>query len=330
MSELPRALGANLVLPVIAAPMFLVSGPELVTAACQAGIIGSFPATNARSIGTLEAWLRTITWTLNSNQSGGTHAAWSVSLVTHQSYTRLAEELDLVCRYKAPLVTTALGSPRSVIDAVHAYGGFVYADVSSVSFAKRAADSGVDGLILVCAGAGGHTGKLSPFAFVPAVREFWKGPIVVGGAISDGRTVHALQVLGADLAYMGTRFITSTQSMVTDRYRQMVVHSDSEDILATSAFTGVVANMLIPSIRRSGLDPDNLLPGTTINFEDPHDTKNIKPWKDIWSAGQGVGSIHEIESVADTVRRIRHEYNSSIAECCNRSNSESTPNIESS
>lgn len=312
-SRLPRQITDGLILPVIAAPMFLVSGPDLVIAACRAGIIGCFPAHNARTIEILEEWLDTITADL---AGAADSAIWSFNLTTHRSYTRLDAELDLVRRYRPPLVITALGSPANVIDAVHDYGGLVFADVNSIAFAKRAVDAGVDGLVLVAAGAGGHTGHITPFAFVPAVREFWEGPIVLGGGISNGRSVRALQMLGADLAYMGTRFIPTPESMATNLYRKMVVESGADDLVATNAFTGVTANMLRASIRRAGLDPDNLMPRTTINFEDPHEAEAKKPWKDIWSAGQGIGVIHDIKPVADVVTALAKEYRNAVATEC--------------
>lgn len=302
-SDAFAALTRNLALPVIAAPMFLVSGPELVIAACRAGIIGSFPAPNARTVEALDAWMERMTRALAEDAGA---APWAVNLVVHRSYPRLLEELELVRRYRPPLVITALGSPAAVVAAIHDYGGLVFADVNSIAYATKAARAGVDGLILVCAGAGGHTGMLSPFAFVAAVRDFWDGPIVLAGGIANGRAIRAARALGADLVYMGTRLIATHESLASVEYRAMLVAATAEDVIATAAFTGVHANMLKPSIRRAGLDPERLKPRETIDFGDPQGT--ARPWKDIWSAGQAVGAIKRVQSVAELVGELRAEY----------------------
>lgn len=293
--------------------MFLVSGTELVIAACKAGVMAAFPAPNARTLEQFDQWLEKITRELGDHQGSPLpHAPWIQNLVTHRSYQRLRDELDLVCKYKPRIVITALGSPAPVIEAVHSYGGLVFADVNSIALAQKAASTGVDGLVLIASGAGGHTGSITGFAFVQAVREFFDGYLVLGGAISSGRAIRAAQILGADLAYSGTRFIATRESMAQDAYREMLVASNVSDLMVTKAFTGANANMLIPSIRAKGLDPENLKPKTDLDFNDPQG--NMKAWKDIWSAGQGVGAIKKIQSVAEVVDDLKREYAQVFAE----------------
>ncbi len=303
-----KALTRGMRIPLIAAPMFLVSGPELVVAACRAGIAGSFPAPNARSIETLEAWLRTVVegHALASVDAPGKVGPWALNLVTHSSYDRLPVELELVDRYRPPLVITALGSPAPVVPRVHAYGGAVFADVSSLAFARKAAATGVDGLVLVCAGAGGHTGKVSPFAFVQAVREFYDGIIVLGGSIGHGGAVRAVELLGADLAYAGTPFIVAEESLAAQEYRDMVVRASFEDLVLTKTFTGADAWYLRESIVTAGLDPDALVGKDRMDWSNSQG--QLKAWKNIWSAGQGVNHIHAVESVAAIVDRYAAEY----------------------
>jgi len=295
---------ANLALPVFAAPMFLVSGTQLVIAACRAGIIGAFPAANARSSDIYEQWLHEITSALETSDA----APWAVNLVVHKLNPRLDKDLELTCKYQAPIVITALGSPKAVIEAIQGYGGKVFADVSTVAHARKAAAAGVDGLILVAAGSGGHTGSVSAFAFVPAVREFWHGPLVLAGGITDGKGVKAAQALGADYAYMGTRFIPAQESMANSSYKQMLIDSDVGDIICTNAFTGIPNNMLRPSIINAGLDPDNIPASerSSINFDDPH--AGAKAWRDIWSAGHGVGSIQAVQSTQQIVESLTRQY----------------------
>ncbi len=291
------------VLPLIVAPMFLVSGPDLIIAACRAGVMAAFPAPNARTIEHFDQWLTQITSALDPARD----APWIQNMVTHRSYVRLQDELDLVCKFRPRIVITALGSPAPVIDAVHSYGGLVFADVNSIALAQKAVKAGVDGLVLIAAGAGGHTGHISAFALVDAVREFFDGFIVLGGAISSGRAIRAAQILGADLAYSGTRFIATSESMAQQAYREMLVEADVQDLMVTKAFTGANANMLIPSIRAKGLDPENLAPKPNFDVSgDPHG--GMKAWKDVWSAGQGVGAIKKIQSVAELVADLRCEY----------------------
>lgn len=294
------ALRSGLRLPLVAAPMFLVSGPELVVAACRAGVIGALPAPNARELSTLEAWLATI-----SADSQG-QAPWALNLVTHSSYDRLAAELALVDRYQPPLVITALGSPAPAVQHVHAYGGKVFADVSNLAFARKAAATGVDGLVLVCAGAGGHTGTISPFAFVAAVREFYDGIIALSGSIGSGAAIRAAELLGADLAYAGTPFIVAEESLAAQAYRDMVVRASLEDLVLTKTFTGADAYYLRESIVAAGLDPDALVGKDKMDWANSQG--QLKAWKNIWSAGQGVNAIHATAPTARIVDRLVEEY----------------------
>lgn len=303
------ALRSGLRLPVVCAPMFLVSGHEIVVAACRSGIVGSFPAPNARTIDVFEEWLDRITGELalfTRNQLAGATNVWAMNLVVHSTYERLDAELALVQKYQPPIVITALGSPARVIDAVHDYGGLVIADVNSVPLARKAAALGVDGLALVAAGAGGHTGQMAGFAFVPAVREFFDGVLILAGAIGDGRAVRAAEVLGAELCYVGTRFIAARESIAFEPYKQMVVDSDFSDLVLTNSFTGANAYYLRPSIVAAGLDPDNLEGKARMDLSGSE--TRVKAWKDIWSAGQGVGTIHQVEPMADIVERMAQEY----------------------
>jgi nitronate monooxygenase len=294
-------------LPLIAAPMFLVSGPDIVLAACAAGICGAFPAPNARSIEALEQWLLRVTSGRAALAAGVAPVGpWALNLVTHSTYDRLGAELDLVDRFQPPLVITALGSPAPVVARVHAYGGLVIADVNSVALARKAAAAGVDGLALVCAGAGGHTGRISAFAFVPAVRRFFDGIVIVGGAIGTGGAIRAAELLGADLVYAGTPFIAASESLASDAYRDMVVRASLEDLVLSRALTGADAYYLRESIVAAGLDPDSLVGKDKVNWTNSQG--QIKAWKDVWSAGQGVESVRAIEPVAAIVRRLETEY----------------------
>jgi nitronate monooxygenase len=305
------ALRARLVLPAIAAPMFLVSGPALVIAACKAGVIGSFPTLNARPLAELERWLDTITHSLDAHRAAGhTAAPWAANLIIHRSNPRAADDLAMVLRYRPELVITALGVPTEVVAAVHAYGGLVFADVSSVKYARKAAAAGVDGLVLLASGAGGHTGSISAFSFVPAVREFFGGAIVLGGGITNGRGIRAAEVLGADFAYLGTRFIACAESLASAAYKQMLVDCTEEDILLSSHFTGVPANYLVPSIVKAGLDPDKLGARANKQFgtDDGPDDGAPKPWRDIWSAGHGVRAIERVQTAAELVAELRADY----------------------
>ncbi|MCE3551096.1 nitronate monooxygenase [Pseudonocardia sp. RS11V-5] len=288
--------------PVIVAPMFLVSGPDLVVESCRGGLVGSFPTQNARTFEDLVRWLDAI----RDGVADLTAPSWAVSMIVHKSYDRFAAELELMQEYRPDVVVTALGSPKRVLDEIHGYGGAVFADVMSVEHARKAADAGADGLVLVCHGAGGHTGRLSPFAFVDEVRRFYDGTIVVGGAVSTGRAVRAVEVLGADYAYMGTRFIACRETLVNEAYRDMLVRARVGDVTATAAVTGVLCSWLTESLKAVGFDEEKLASAGTIDFSDVHGEH--KPWKDIFGAGQGVGEIDSAAPVAEVADRIVAEY----------------------
>ncbi len=293
-------LRATLALPVLAGPMFLVSGPELVIACCQAGIAGSFPTLNARTPEILDQWISRIAAELDADA-----APYSVNLIVHPTNPRFAEDFDVVVKHKSPLVIASVGNPERVVADVKGYGGLVLSDVASIKHARRAAESGVDGLILLCAGSGGHTGWLNPFAFVTEVRKFFAGPLVLAGTISNGRLIHVAEELGADFAYIGTPFIAATESMAKDEYRQMLIDSNADDIQLMSELTGMPANMLRKSIERSGFKPEAKQEGG-INAK--KSTEALRAWRDIWSAGQGVGDIERVEPAADIVGRMTHDY----------------------
>tara|TARA_R110002110_G_scaffold205066_4_gene416813 strand:+ start:5629 stop:6549 length:921 start_codon:yes stop_codon:yes gene_type:complete len=302
-----QPLSTNLRLPLIQAPMFLQSGPDMVIAASKAGVIGSFPSPNARTTEDLANWLKQISGAIDPS----TDAAWAVNLMMHRSNSRRLDDLALAVEYQAPLVISALGSPREAVQQVHAYGGKIYADVINPLFARKALDAGVDGLVLVAAGAGGHTGQLSGFAFVEEVRQFWDGDLVLGGGISSGRAVRAAEVLGATYAYVGTRFIATQESMAEQRYKDMVVDASGMDIICSDSITGVKANWLRASLENAGYDPDNMPPPGEIDIiKSSADTKR---WRDIWAAGQGVGAIHDIPSINELVTRLADEYQRAAA-----------------
>ncbi len=292
----------------IVAPMFLLSGPDIVVAAAQAGVVGAFPTLNARTVKDLEVWLKDITTRIAALEAdGGCPGTWAANVVAHSTNRRLEQDLELLCEYKPPIVITALGSPRRIVEHVHAYGGIVIADVNSIAFARKAADVGVDGLLLVASGAGGHTGELSPFAFVETVRSFWDGLLVLAGSISTGRALQAALALGADMASIGTRFIATHESMADPEYKRMVIAADFDDIVRTNAFTGAWANMLRPSIIRAGLDPNNLKPAGPMDVTDDPQAAN-RAWRDIWSAGHGVGLVRREQSVSDVVADLAREF----------------------
>tara|TARA_B100001059_G_scaffold180356_1_gene181116 strand:- start:265 stop:1167 length:903 start_codon:yes stop_codon:yes gene_type:complete len=286
-------------LPVIVAPMFLVSGPELVIASSNSGLIGSFPGPNARTAEELENWMQQITISTSN--------PWAFNMITHKTYDRFAEELDLIKKFQPEIVITALGSPERVIETVHAYGGKVIADVNNINFARRCADMNVDGMALICHGAGGHTGHLSPFSFTAYAREFFNGLIVLAGSISTGQHIKAAKLLGADLSYMGTRFISAKESNAADEYKSMIINSTYDDLRMTNLFTGAEAYYLKDSIINNNLDPDNL-GSNTGGFNVSGSQEKIKVWKDIWSAGQGVGLIKNIESVESIVQDLESEF----------------------
>ncbi len=301
-------LPSPLRLPVVAAPMFLISGPELVIAACTSGVIGAFPAPNCRTAEELDAWMGTITAALDDARAEDPDgvAPWALNLVTHSTNTRLAADLELVAKHQPPVVITALGSPAPVMETVHGYGGLVIADVVNLKLARKAAALGVDGLACVSTGAGGHTGHLSPFAFVSAVREFFDGIITVGGGISDGAGVAGAIAAGADLVYMGTRFLPTTESLAPEAYKQMVVDHGTEDLVVSSGVTGTDASWLRPSLVANGMDPDEMAAPAARNYDSSGG--GTKRWKDIWAAGQGLQTIHAIEPVAQVVDRLESEY----------------------
>jgi nitronate monooxygenase len=313
--SIPESWWNQLKLPVISAPMFLVSGTELVKNCCLNGVIGSFPAPNARPIEVLDQWMGQLNEELEEARAldpSRKIAPWAMNMVVHSSYSRLQEELALIKKHQPQLVITSLGSPKQVVDIVHEYGGLVFSDVSDLKFAQKAAESGVDGLILVASGAGGHAGQINSFAFVDMVRNFWDGIIVLAGSISTGKGILAAQAAGADLAYMGTRFIVATESMANDEYREMLVEATQEDIILTDAFSGIMCNMLVPSIKKAGLDPEKLVKKDKVNFDNMQRETNAKAWKDIWSAGHGVGAINKIESASEIISSLEKEYKEAL------------------
>jgi nitronate monooxygenase len=306
------AVRAQLSLPVVAAPMFLVSGPDLVIEACRSGIIGSFPTMNARTSEDLDDWLAQMDLAFQQiREETGRSPIWAPNLVVHRTNSRLQADIDALAKYRPPIVITALGSPAAVIEQVQAWGGLVFADVNSVPFAKRAAESGVDGLVLVCAGAGGHTGHLNPFAFLSDVRAFFDGPIVIAGGITTGAMVRSVEVMGAELAYIGTPFIATPEAIAPQGHKDMVVDCDGTDLVPTDAFTGATANMLKPSIVAAGYDPAAPSERPAINFDDPQSEK--KAWRDIWAAGQAVGQVGEIKTVEERVRSMHAEYRAALS-----------------
>lgn len=318
--SLPKLLQDKLRLPVIGAPMFIVSGPDLVLAQCKAGIVGSFPALNARPEAQLEEWLERITTELA--QFAAAHpdrpvAPFAVNQIVHQSNNRLRHDVDMCVRYRVPIVITSLRPPAEVVEAVHSYGGVVFHDVINVRHAQKAAEQGVDGIITVCTGAGGHAGTVSPFALVKEVRKFFDGAIILSGSMSQGNDVLAAQAIGADLAYLGTRFIATQEANAPADYKEMIVSSSAADVVYTSLFTGVHGNYLKHSVARAGLDPDDLPEGdkNTMDFGSGGGSK-AKVWRDIWSAGQGVGSADDILSVAELVQRMESEYRDAARRLC--------------
>ncbi|HEY2676524.1 MAG TPA: nitronate monooxygenase family protein [Steroidobacteraceae bacterium] len=309
---IPDILRERLRLPVIGAPLFIVSTPRLVIAQCKAGIVGSFPALNARPASQLDDWLSEITEELASFQRANPHAKvapYAVNQIVHSSNNRLEQDVAACVKHKAPIVITSLRPPAEVVAAAHSYGGIVFHDVINLRHAEKAAAQGVDGIIAVCAGAGGHAGLLSPFALVKQIREVYPGAIILSGAMSTGADVLAARALGADLAYLGTRFIASDEGNAPDAYKQMLVDSAAEDIVYTSLFSGINGNYLRGSVTRAGLDPDHLPEAdkTKMNFGTGGNTA-VKAWRDIWSAGQSVSGIHQVETVAQLVSRMESEY----------------------
>ncbi len=306
----------NISIPVIGAPLFLVSGPDLVIAQCKAGIIGSFPALNARPQHVLEEWIIRIKTELAEYQEQNPNAKvapFAVNQICHGSNDRLMQDMETCVKHEVPIIITSLRPPAEVVEAAHSYGGLVYHDVISVRHAKKAAEQGVDGLILVCAGAGGHAGALSPFALLREVKKWFDGTLILSGSIGDGHAVASAIALGADFAYLGTRFIATEEANADPEYKSMLEASAAEDIVYSSLFTGVHGNYLKPSIKNAGLDPDNLPDAdkSSMNFGSGGNTDS-KAWKDIWGSGQGIGNIKDSPSVAELVGRIESEYKSAF------------------
>jgi len=311
MSEKQQLL-ESLRLPIIGAPLFIVSEPDLVIEQCKAGIIGAFPALNARPKEDLELWLQKITEELNAYKENNPKlkiAPYAVNQIVHQSNNRLKHDLELCVKYKAPIVITSLRPPAEVVEAVHSYGGLVFHDVINMRHAKKAIGQGVDGVIAVCAGAGGHAGTLSPFALVKEIRKIYNGFIILAGSMSTGKDVLAAQCIGADLAYMGTRFIATKEANAINEYKEMIIQSNADDIVYSSLFTGVHGSYLKGSIINAGLDPNNLKEGQKVIMDFGSANSKAKAWRDIWGAGQGVGTMEDVPSVADLIDNLESDYN---------------------
>lgn len=306
---IPKSLNRGVRLPMIAAPMFLLSTPELVIALCKAGVIGSFPALNARPSTMLDEWLDRIVTTLadhDARHPDQPAAPFAVNLIVHQSNDRLQQDLEICVRHKVPLVITSLGAQAHVYDAVHGYGGIVFHDVINQRFAHKAIEKGADGLILVAAGAGGHAGRQSPFALVQETRAWFDGPIALAGAIANGRSILAARALGADFAYVGSAFIATTEANAADEYKRAIIDSAADDIIYSNFFTGVHGNYLRSSIVAAGLDPDKLPESDPSQMSFGGD--KVRAWRDVWGAGQGVGALREIVDTAALVARLAREY----------------------
>ena len=300
-------------IPVIGAPLFTVSYPELVLAQCKAGIVGSFPALNARPEEKLGEWITMMKKELNDYKNNNPEeivAPFAVNQICHHSNNRLEHDMEVCVEHEVPIIITSLRAPKFVVDSVHSYGGAVIHDVINIRHAKKAISEGADGLILVCAGAGGHAGTLSPFALVREVREFFDGPVVLSGSISHGASVLSAQAMGADLAYIGTRFIATQEANASEGYKEMIVDSSAKDIMYSATFTGVNGNYLKPSVVKAGLDPDNLpyADKHDMNFSSGPGDNQKKAWKDIWGSGQGIGNLHEVPTVREAVDTLVKEY----------------------
>jgi nitronate monooxygenase len=302
---LPSSLQGRLSLPLIGSPMFIISQPDLVIAQCRAGIVGAFPSLNARPSGTFEQWLQRLTSELTEKD-----APFAVNLIVHRSNGRLDEDLELCVRYRVPIVITSLGAQERVNEAVHSYGGIVLHDVINDVFARKAISKGADGLIAVAAGAGGHAGVLSPFALVQEIRQWFDGPVALSGSIATGRSIAAARMMGADLAYMGSPFIATTEANADASYKQMIVDSSAGDIVYSDTFTGVHGNYLRPSIVAAGLDPDNLPAAASMDFA----KADSKAWRDIWGCGQGIGAIRQVQPAADYIAQLKAEYQAAVAD----------------
>jgi nitronate monooxygenase len=313
--SLPETLREGLAIPAIAAPMFLVSGPDLVVEACRSGVIGTFPALNQRTSEGYEAWLEEIQRRLDDIRvrTGRSPARYGVNLIVHKTNARLERDIEITVRHRVPLVITSLGAARAVVDAVHSYGGVVFHDVIHLHHARKAAEAGVDGIVAVSAGAGGHAGTLSPFAFLAEIRGFFDKTVVLSGAITNGRQIAAAQLMSADLAYLGTRFISTRESLAPDRFKEMILEANAKDIVYTDAISGVRANFLRASIVAAGGDPDNLPAHSGMHVSAEGEAK---AWKDIWSAGHGVGDIQDIPATAELCDRLIREYRDAVRGLC--------------
>jgi len=309
--SLPASLEQRLRLPVVAAPMFLISNPSLVLACCASGVVGSFPALNQRDSAGFKAWLEEIEAGLAQLQAP---APYAVNLIVHPTNPRLQADLALCVAHKVPIIITSLGAVKEVVDAVHSYGGLVFHDVTTRRHAEKAAEAGVDGLIAVAAGAGGHAGTWSPFALVAEIRQFFDKTLLLAGCINHGHEILAAQLLGADLAYMGTRFIATAQSQAQDAYKQMLLDAHAVDIVHTPAVSGVPASFLRPSLEQAGYDMNALKSGHELGKLKPIDDE-AKAWKTVWSAGQGVGDIHDLPDARVLIERLQSEYREALDRC---------------
>jgi nitronate monooxygenase len=318
---IPAEFTHRIRLPLIASPMFIASGVELVIESCKAGIVGTFPALNQRTSEGFEAWLVKIQTRLADweQQTGNQAAPFGVNLIVHRSNPRWQADLDICVKHKVPLIITSLGAVADLVDAVHAYGGLVFHDVVNARHGKKAAAAGVDGLIAVCSGAGGHAGVTNPFALVAEIRQFFDKTVILAGSLSHGRDVAAAEMMGADMAYMGTRFLATTEANIDDDYQAMLINSSANDILYTPKISGVNANFIRQSIVDADIDPADLTPkseldfGAELDIDDKPNTREKKAWRDIWSAGQGVGSIDKVFSTTQLVDKLVTEYHDAIA-----------------
>ncbi|QHS22675.1 nitronate monooxygenase [Virgibacillus sp. MSP4-1] len=314
VNQTVKELRDSVDIPVMIAPMFLINNPKMVINGCASGVISTFPALNARTGEILEDWMKEITSELQQLKEKNPHqkiGPWGINFIVHRSNKRYVEDLNLIEKYQPPVVITSLGDPGPVAEIVHQYGGVVFSDVINMKYAEKAIEKGADGLVLVASGAGGHAGTFNPISFAHEVREFFDGPIALSGGMTKGEDILATEVLGADFAYMGTRFIPSEESSAQDAYKDMIVDSSIEDIIYTDAFSGVNANYLVPSIEKAGMDPANLKKKETIDFSELRN-KDVKAWKDIWGAGQGVGAINRTQPVAEIVEELKKEYKNAI------------------
>lgn len=316
--SLPPILRDRLRLPAVGAPLFIISNPDLVLAQCKAGIVGAFPALNARPKELLEQWLQRITSGLAEHDAAhpeAPSAPFAVNQIVHRSNDRLEHDLALCVKHRVPVVITSLGARTDVNDAVHSYGGIVLHDVINNRFAKKAIEKGADGLIAVAAGAGGHAGVQSPIALIQEIREWFQGPLLLSGSIATGRAVLAAQAMGADLAYIGSAFIATREANAPEAYKQMIVDSSAGDIVYTNLFSGVHGNYLAPSIRNAGLDPEHL-PQSDASAMNFGSNRPAKPWKDIWGCGQGIGAVKAVQGAAELVERLQREYAAARAALC--------------